>query len=104
MHHPHAAEAFLDALGARFRSACGGSLAAPLPAALAPRFSSPVSYTPPHLAEKFLASRSALAGERCLHTGPGVLGQPEGVEVCVRLGLHTGQVVVRAIGDTLRMD
>jgi hypothetical protein len=35
--------------------------APPMPAA---RFASPQSYTPPHLAEKILTSRTALAGER----------------------------------------
>jgi class 3 adenylate cyclase len=43
--------------GARFCNACGGRLAA----AGGP---DPRSYTPRHLAEKILASRSALAGER----------------------------------------
>ena len=145
----------------------------------------PLSYTPPHLAEKILTTRSALEGERkqvtvffCdlanstalaerlgpeamhtllnqffdlalsevhryegtinqflgdgfmalfgapiahedharravlaavgirqrLHTGPTPLGQPAGVEVAVRMGLHTGLVIVGAIGDNLRMD
>jgi class 3 adenylate cyclase/tetratricopeptide (TPR) repeat protein len=145
----------------------------------------PLSYTPPHLAEKILTTRSALEGERkqvtvffCdlanstalaerlgpeamhtllnqffelalsevhryegtinqflgdgfmalfgapiahedharravlaavgirqrLHTGPTPLGQPYGVEVAVRMGLHTGLVIVGAIGDNLRMD
>lgn len=35
----------------RFCSACGAHLAQPVPAALAPRFAFPASYTPPHLAE-----------------------------------------------------
>jgi class 3 adenylate cyclase/tetratricopeptide (TPR) repeat protein len=45
--------------GARFCGACGAALAAP-PA----RFESPQAYTPPHLAERILKERSALAGER----------------------------------------
>lgn len=32
------------------------------------------------------------------------LGQPYGVQVTVRMGLHTGHVIVGAIGDNLRMD
>src|SRR4029453_9672921 len=41
---------------------CGQALApSPTPTA---RFASPQSYTPPHLAEKILTSRTALAGER----------------------------------------
>ena len=49
----------------QFCDACGASLsAAPKPAAAAPRFDSPGSYTPKHLAEKILTSRSALEGER----------------------------------------
>jgi class 3 adenylate cyclase/tetratricopeptide (TPR) repeat protein len=145
----------------------------------------PLAYTPPHLAEKILTTRSALEGERkqvtvffcdladstalaerlgpeVMHTllnrffalaldevhryegtinqflgdgfmalfgapiahedharravlaavglrqrlqaGPTPLGQPEGVEVAVRMGLNTGLVIVGAIGDNLRMD
>src|SRR5262245_33881838 len=43
-----------------------GQCAAPLPAAdrSEPRFAAPESYTPKHLAEKILTSRSALEGER----------------------------------------
>src|SRR5262245_31226478 len=43
-----------------------GQCAAPLPAAdrSEPRFAGPESYTPKHLAEKILTSRSALEGER----------------------------------------
>jgi len=49
----------------QFCDACGASLsAAAKPAAAAPRFDSPGSYTPKHLAEKILTSRSALEGER----------------------------------------
>ena len=53
----------------RFCDACGAPLgaaatsgAAPTPTV--PRFESPGSYTPKHLAEKILTSRSALEGER----------------------------------------
>src|SRR2546425_1974825 len=155
--------------GSRFCNKCG----APVTAGATPesRFASPETYTPRHLAEKILTSRSALEGERklvtvlfCdianstalaerlgpeamhtllnaffelaltevhryegtinqflgdgfmalfgapiahedharravlaavgirqrLHTGPTPLGQPYGVEVAVRMGLHTG--------------
>jgi class 3 adenylate cyclase len=41
-----------------------GQCAAPLAKAIEPRFESPESYTPKHLAEKILTSRSALEGER----------------------------------------
>src|SRR5574341_2374023 len=44
--------------GARFCNACGTRLD------LAPAASAPKAYTPPHLAEKILTSRSALEGER----------------------------------------
>jgi class 3 adenylate cyclase/tetratricopeptide (TPR) repeat protein len=48
--------------GARFCNDCGALLAAPAPTP------EPRSYTPRHLAEKILASRSALRGERKLVT------------------------------------
>ena len=41
-----------------------GQCAAPLDKAAKPRFASPESYTPKHLAEKILTSKSALEGER----------------------------------------
>ena len=42
-----------------------GQCAAPLgPAASTPKFAAPETYTPRHLAEKILTSRSALEGER----------------------------------------
>lgn len=59
---------------ARFCDECGRSLAAepaPAPAAAtiaAPRVETPATYTPRHLAEKILTSRSALEGERKLVT------------------------------------
>src|SRR5438445_3345953 len=49
--------------GSQFCNRCGAALGAtPTPAA--PRFPSPESYTPKHLAEKILTSRAALEGER----------------------------------------
>jgi class 3 adenylate cyclase/tetratricopeptide (TPR) repeat protein len=48
--------------GRKFCGGCGQALAgAPLPA---PKFASPQAYTPTHLAEKILTSKSALEGER----------------------------------------
>ena len=41
-----------------------GQCAAPLDRPAEPRFASPQSYTPKHLAEKILTSRGALDGER----------------------------------------
>ena len=49
------------AAGSRFCNRCGTPLNAPAPE---PRFASPQSYTPQHLAEKILTSRVALEGER----------------------------------------
>jgi class 3 adenylate cyclase/tetratricopeptide (TPR) repeat protein len=51
----------------RFCTECGGPLAGPTPAAEREgkaRSLAPSTYTPPHLAEKILASRSAIEGER----------------------------------------
>jgi len=53
-------------LGAKFCKKCGQALiqaAAPAPVVSA-RFASPGSYTPAHLAQKILTSKSALEGER----------------------------------------
>ena len=52
--------------GSKFCDSCGAPLAAtpPQPAAAAPRFGPPESYTPKHLAEKILTSKAALEGER----------------------------------------
>jgi class 3 adenylate cyclase len=47
--------------GSRFCNGCGGPLQA---AAIAERVADPRSYTPKHLAEKILTTRSALEGER----------------------------------------
>jgi class 3 adenylate cyclase len=54
---------FLNEGSERFCGGCGKSLAAG-PTAAEPRFSSPQSYTPKHLAEKILTSKAALEGER----------------------------------------
>src|SRR5213083_3084631 len=48
--------------GSRFCNRCGAPVQAETRAS--PRFGSPASYTPKHLAEKILTSRSALEGER----------------------------------------
>jgi class 3 adenylate cyclase/tetratricopeptide (TPR) repeat protein len=52
--------------GSKFCDRCGAPLAAtpPQPATATPRFGPPESYTPKHLAEKILTSKSALEGER----------------------------------------
>ena len=53
--------------GAKFCNQCGqpvGSSPAVQPQATAPQSVSPVAYTPRHLAEKILTSRSAIEGER----------------------------------------
>ncbi|MBI4561568.1 MAG: zinc ribbon domain-containing protein, partial [Candidatus Rokubacteria bacterium] len=47
-------------VGKKFCRACGASLTTEP----AERFTSPQAYTPKHLAEKILTSRSALEGER----------------------------------------
>src|SRR6185503_4934388 len=51
--------------GSKFCDGCGAPLAAAPVSGLGPsRFAAPESYTPKHLAEKILTSRSALEGER----------------------------------------
>src|SRR5262245_42255058 len=51
--------------GSKFCDSCGAALAAaPTPTAAAPRFASTELYTPKHLVEKILTSKSALEGER----------------------------------------
>jgi class 3 adenylate cyclase len=51
--------------GSKFCDSCGAPLAAtPAQPTASPRFASPESYTPKHLAEKILTSKSALEGER----------------------------------------
>ncbi|HLC42855.1 MAG TPA: adenylate/guanylate cyclase domain-containing protein, partial [Methylomirabilota bacterium] len=53
---------FSNEPGDEFCGGCGQSLRAAIPAP--PRYQSPESYTPKHLAEKILTSKSALEGER----------------------------------------
>ncbi len=50
--------------GSRFCNECGTSLIDGAASAVGSRFASPQAYTPRHLAEKILSSRSALEGER----------------------------------------
>jgi class 3 adenylate cyclase/tetratricopeptide (TPR) repeat protein len=169
--------------GSRFCNGCGGTLGA-APASAAPE-RAPRDYTPKHLAEKILQSKSALEGERKQvtvlfadvkssmelaqqidperwhvilnryfeiltegvhrfegtvnqYTGDGIMalfGAPishedhaqracyaalrlrdelrrysdelrlsEGLDFAVRMGIHSGEVVVGSIGDDLRMD
>ncbi len=55
---------FSNEPGEKFCGGCGQALevaTAPVPAS---KFSSPQTYTPKHLAEKILTSKSALEGER----------------------------------------
>ena len=54
----------VNAPGSRFCSACGQALGPPEPGGPPSRFDSPDAYTPPHLAQRILASRHALEGER----------------------------------------
>jgi hypothetical protein len=59
---------FENPSGFAFCGQCGAALAglplASFPTPVAPRAQAPRRYTPPHLAEKILTSRSALEGER----------------------------------------
>ena len=56
---------FEPAPSAKFCPECGQRLTSPAPAAASPvAFTPSQAYTPPHLAEKILTSRSALEGER----------------------------------------
>jgi class 3 adenylate cyclase/tetratricopeptide (TPR) repeat protein len=172
----------LNPATSRFCGECGSAQRGE-PAA--PRFVSPESYTPPHLAEKILTSRAALEGERkqvtvlfadmkgsmelladrdpeearklldpvlerlmaAVHRYEGTVNQvmgdgimalfgaplahedhaaracyaavamhedirryteelrrSQGLEIQIRVGLHSGEVVVRTIGSDLRMD
>ena len=54
----------VNPLGSRFCNGCGTQLGEQTAARGEPRFSSPGSYTPKHLAERILTSKSALEGER----------------------------------------
>src|SRR5262245_18307651 len=175
---------FLNEGGEKFCGGCGRSLTATA-SHVEPRFKSPQTYTPKHLAEKILISKTALEGERKQVTilfadlkgsmelladrdpeearklldpvlermmeavqryegtvnqvmGVGIMalfGAPiahedhavracyaahemqaamrryteetrdaHGIEVQIRVGLNSGEVVVRAIGSDLRMD
>jgi class 3 adenylate cyclase/tetratricopeptide (TPR) repeat protein len=172
---------FSNEPGEKFCGGCGTSLLSPA----TPRFAAPDSYTPKHLAEKILTSKSALEGERkqvtvlfadlkgsmelladrdpeearrlldpvlelmmdAVHRYEGTVNQvmgdgimalfgaplahedhavracyaalrmqeairryteelrrTHGVEVQIRVGLNSGEVVVRSIGSDLRMD
>ena len=59
---------FANPPGFAFCGKCGASLTsqppAPVPASLTPHPQPPLTYTPPHLSDKILASRAALEGER----------------------------------------
>ena len=55
-------------LDVKFCTKCGQPVAVRPPAATAVKFPPPASYTPKHLAEKILTSKSALEGERKLVT------------------------------------
>ena len=57
---------FTNEAGDEFCGGCGARLGAPQSSQ--PRFTTPNAYTPKHLAEKILTSRSALEGERKLVT------------------------------------
>src|SRR6266508_2564393 len=54
---------FSNEPGVKFCGGCGAALAAS-PAAAGPRFASPELYTPKHLAEKILTSKTVLEGQR----------------------------------------
>src|SRR6202030_552833 len=54
----------LNPSGSRFCNGCGAKLGDLAEAGPQPRFASPEAYTPKHLAEKILTSKSALEGER----------------------------------------
>jgi hypothetical protein len=55
---------FSNEPGEKFCGGCGAPLGSPAGAATDSRFSSPESYTPRHLAERILTSKTALEGER----------------------------------------
>jgi len=175
---------FLNEGGEKFCGGCGRSLTVTA-SPVEPRFSSPHTYTPKHLAEKILTSKSALEGERkqvtvlfadlkgsmelladrdpeearkildpvlermmeAVHRYEGTVNQvmgdgimalfgapiaqedhairacyaalslqgavkryaedlrrAEGIPIQIRVGLNSGEVVVRSIGSDLRMD
>ena len=77
--------------GARFCNDCGASLGGPTPSP------EPRAYTPPHLVEKILASRSALRGERTLVICTHDLAEARELTERVAV-LHRGRLV--ALGAT----
>jgi class 3 adenylate cyclase/tetratricopeptide (TPR) repeat protein len=54
----------VNARGSRFCGACGQALDPPEPVPPSTRFESPGAFTPPHLAQRIVAGRKALEGER----------------------------------------
>src|SRR6266567_2970207 len=110
---------------AKFCPECAQPTASAPATPMAPRFGTPQTYTPKHLAEKILTSKAALEGERkqvtVLFAAPlahedhavracyAALRMQEsvkryeeearrthGVNVQIRVGLNSGEVVVRA--------
>ncbi len=55
---------FSNEPGEKFCGGCGQALEVAAASVRAPKFASPQTYTPKHLAEKILTSKSALEGER----------------------------------------
>ncbi|MBI2947010.1 MAG: AAA family ATPase, partial [Verrucomicrobia bacterium] len=68
LEHPCPSCGAVNAAGSNFCDQCGQSLLPLLAPASEARFASPQSYTPPHLAQKILASRHAMERERKLVT------------------------------------
>jgi class 3 adenylate cyclase/predicted ATPase len=54
----------VNVAGSRFCNSCGRAIGDATPSLQPPRLTSPETYTPKHLAEKILTSKSALEGER----------------------------------------
>jgi ribosomal protein L40E len=76
-------------LGAKFCKKCGQPVTMTAPAAAgASKFTSPESYTPKHLAEKILTSKSALEGERKQVTV--LFADPEGLDGAPRRSRSRG--------------
>ena len=105
--------------GQKFCGACGVPLTGAVGTA---RFGSPESYTPQRLAEKILTSKAALGAplaheDHAVRACYAALRMQESVKqyaeevrrshaavVKIRVGLNSGEVVVRAIGSDLHMD